>query len=92
MAKHDNGSEVATRTRRGRRRTSPPAVDGRPSMMQMLWSDLRHRRIPSEPSNDELAYLEMEEAAQREADEVLARAHSLDEAKVDQLRRRYEIN
>ena len=92
MASNDNDSEVKERQRRGRRRTPSAPSSGGMSTMQMLWADLKKRPVPSEPSDDELAYMEMEEAARREAEEARAAAHNLDDAKVEQMRRRYGVS
>ena len=92
MASNDNDSEVMERQRRGRRRTAPAPSDGKPSMMHMLWADLRKRPVASEPSDDELAYLEEEERMRQEANEVLAKAHTLDDSRVEQMRRRYGVS
>ena len=91
MPSKDNDSEVMERAGRGRRRASSAPAGGKPTMMQMLWADLRKRPVPSEPSDDELAFIEQEEEALRVSGEVMARAHTLDEAKVDQMRRRYGV-
>lgn len=92
MARKDNDSEVMERPSRGRRRSSSAPSDGKPSMMQMLWADLRKRPVPSDPSDDELAYLEEEERLRQEADQVLAKAHTLDDSKVEQMRQRYGVS
>ena len=92
MASNDNDSEVMERKSRGRRRTPSAPPSGGMSTMQMLWADLRKRPVASEPSDDELVYLEMEEAARREAEQARASAHNLDDAKVEQMRRRYGVS
>jgi hypothetical protein len=92
MASNENDSEVMERRGRGRRRAASAPPSGGMSTAQMLWADLRKRPVSSEPSDDELAYLEMEEAARREAEEARSRAHNLDDSKVEQMRRRYGVS
>ena len=58
-------------------------------MMQLLWADLRKRPIASEPSDDELADLEMEEENRRETEAILSKAHHYDPVMLEKMIRRY---
>jgi len=92
MSSNDNDLEVTDRKRRGLRPSSGPASDGSPGMMKVLWADLRKRPVPSEMSTEELEWLEEEEAARRETEAVLERAHTVGDDKVNQWRMRYGTN
>ena len=86
MSSNDNDSDVMDRSGRG---SHSSGSGGKMSMMQMLWADLRKRPVPSDPSSDELAYIEEEEAIRQQQSEILARAHSMSQAHVDHMARRY---
>lgn len=86
MSSNENDSDVMEQSGRGRR---PASSNGRMSMMQMLWADLRKRPVPSEPSDEELALAEAHEDLRREQSQILARAHSMSQTHVDHMSRRY---
>lgn len=68
-----NGTEEKKRRRRrsGGKPSAPTALpDGtgpQPGMMKVLWADIRGRRLPRQPTADELAWEAEEEAAELEA-------------------------
>ncbi|MGH9156480.1 MAG: hypothetical protein ACRD1K_11745 [Acidimicrobiales bacterium] len=76
MAQHDGdvatqGATEDTKRRRGKRRppnasSTPPVTNPgpEPGVMKLLWADLRGRRIPRQPTADELAWEAEEEAAE----------------------------
>lgn len=88
MSSNDNDFDATERSSRGSR----GSTGGKMSTMQMLWADLRKRPVAAEPSDDELAYIEMEEAVRREQSEILARAHSMDQNHVARMAQRYGVN
>lgn len=101
MADHgDFDIDIATETgsdgrkgRRGRRPGSKPgstapvplASGPEPGLMKVLWADLRGRRIPRQPTADELAW-----EAEQEAEELAARGGvtGLSSDAMERLRRR----
>lgn len=99
MADHDGDTAThagteETKKRRGRRgagtapRAVPPppaASGGEPGLMKTLWADIRGRRLPRQPTADELAW-----EAEDEAEELAARGGvtGLDQEHYDRLRQR----
>lgn len=67
---------------------APAEPMSRPGVLKVLWADIRGKRLPYQPTTEELAWEAEEQAAEVEARATMAAGTDLDAARFEAMRRR----